>query len=66
MTDAIKLTTRRLGFMAALTLLLLACVQAVSLGGIWHGSITVQEYLAVWTPLLTLSVGYWFGSRSGQ
>ena len=57
--------TRQLSFMAIVTLLLLF-VQGASLVFMFRGEITAQEYLSVWTPLLTLAVGYWFGkSTSG-
>ena len=51
-------------FMAIVTLFLLVFVQAASLYGIYAKALTVGEYLAVWTPLLTLVVGYWFGRSS--
>lgn len=53
-------------FMAIVTLFLLFFVQAASLYGIYIKTLTVGEYLAVWTPLLTLVVGYWFGQRKGD
>lgn len=52
---------KQLTFMAILTLVLLVFVQGASILFLIRGGITAQEYLSVWTPLLTLSVGYWFG-----
>lgn len=56
---------KRLSFMAILTLAMLACVQVVSVIALYRGDISIQEYLSVWTPLLTLALGYWFGRDGG-
>lgn len=53
--------TKKAAFMAIVTLFILVFVQAASLYGIYIKELTVGEYLSVWTPLLTLAVGYWFG-----
>lgn len=55
---------QKLSFMALVTLILLLFVQSASLYGIYAKQITIGEYLAVWTPLLTLAVGYWFGKSN--
>lgn len=54
---------KQLGFMAILTLFLVACVQVVSAWGLLSGKIAFQEYLAVWAPLMALAVGFWFGQQ---
>lgn len=59
-----NLDLQKATFMAIVTLFLLVFVQAASLYGIYIKVLTVGEYLAVWTPLLTLAVGYWFGRSS--
>ena len=52
---------KRLSFMAVLTTIMLLAVQAVSILAIVMGSLAVTDYLAVWTPLLTMALGYWYG-----
>lgn len=54
---------KQLGFMALLTLFLVACVQAVSGWGLLADRITFQEYLSVWSPIMALAVGFWFGQQ---
>lgn len=54
---------KQLGFMAILTLFLVACVQAVSAWGLFADRVSFQEYLAVWAPLMALAVGFWFGQQ---
>lgn len=54
---------KQLGFMAALTLALVLCVQIVSAWGLLSGGITFGEYLSVWGLLLALSMGFWFGQQ---
>lgn len=61
-----KDTLKRHSFMALLTLALLAGVQAVSIVALYQGRMSAQEYLGLWTPLLTLSLGYWFGRNGGE
>ena len=61
-----KDTLKRLSYMAILTLALLAGVQAVSIVAIYQGHMTTQEYLGLWTPMLTLALGYWFGRNGGE
>ncbi len=58
-------TLRRLSFMAILTLVLVVCVQVVSIVAMYRGSMSIQEYLAAWIPLMTLALGFWFG-RNGE
>ena len=53
--------TKELSFMAIVTLLLLIFVQGASMFFLYKNLLSAQDYLSVWTPLLTLSVGYWFG-----
>ncbi len=55
------LDLKRLSFMAVLTTVMLLAVQAVSILAIVMGSLAVKDYLAVWTPLLTMALGYWYG-----
>lgn len=55
------LDLKRLSFMAVLTTVMLLAVQAVSILAIVRGSLAVTDYLAVWTPLLTMALGYWYG-----
>jgi len=54
---------KQLGFMAILTLFLVVCVQAVSAWGLVNGAIAFNDYLAVWSPLLALAIGFWFGQQ---
>jgi hypothetical protein len=56
-----NLDTRQLSFMAIITALLLLFVQGATIYMLVAKIITAQEYLAAWVPLLTLSLGYWFG-----
>lgn len=53
----------QLTFMALLTIILLVAVQGASIYMLVTKSITAQEYLSVWVPLMTLAVGYWFGRQ---
>ena len=54
---------KQLGFMALLTLFLVLCVQAASGWGLIAGKVTFQEYLSVWSPIMALAVGFWFGQQ---
>lgn len=54
---------KQLGFMALLTLFLVACLQVVSGWGLAAGKLTFQEYMAVWSPIMALAVGFWFGQQ---
>lgn len=54
---------KQLGFMALLTLALVLCVQIVSAWGMLAGALSFQEYLSVWSPLMALAVGFWFGQQ---
>lgn len=56
-----SIDVQKLSFMAIVTLLLMVFVQSASLYGLYKGVLSVRDYLSVWTPLLTLAVGYWFG-----
>ncbi len=47
-------------FMAGITLLLVAAVQAASVWGLVTGQLTFDAYLATWSPIATLVLGYWF------
>lgn len=60
----LNIDVRKLSFMAILTTVLLICVQGASLVSLYQQTLKIDQYLAVWTPLLTLAVGYWFG-KSG-
>lgn len=53
----------QLSFMAILTLLLLASVQGASIYLLTTDDITGREYLAIWVPMVTLAVGFWFGRQ---
>ena len=55
--------TKELSFMAIVTLLLLIFVQGASMVFLYKDLLSANDYLAVWVPLLTLSVGYWFGKN---
>lgn len=48
-------------FMGWLTVLLLAGVMLASTWMFARDQIPARDYLNLWTPLLTLAVGYWFG-----
>ncbi len=58
-----SVVTPQITFMAIVTLILLASVQGASIYLLSTNAITGQEYLAVWVPLTTLAVGYWFGKQ---
>ncbi len=50
-------------FMALVTLVLLVTIQGASIYMLVAHQITAGEYLAVWSPILTLAMGYWFGKQ---
>ncbi len=50
-------------FMALVTLVLLLTVQGASIYMLVAETITATEYLSVWSPILTLAMGYWFGKQ---
>lgn len=50
-------------FMALVTLVLLLTVQGASIYMLVAETITAAEYLSVWSPILTLAMGYWFGKQ---
>ncbi len=58
--------TPQLTFMALLTIILLVAVQGASVYMLVTGALTAEGYLSVWVPVMTLSVGYWFGKQGGQ
>lgn len=47
-------------FMAGITLLLVGAVQAASVWGLVADRLTFDAYLATWSPVATLVMGYWF------
>lgn len=49
--------------MALVTLVLLLTVQGASIYMLVAETITATEYLSVWSPILTLAMGYWFGKQ---
>jgi hypothetical protein len=49
--------------MAVLTLVTLATVQVASLWGLYAELLAFDEYLSMWTPIMTLMVGFWFGQQ---
>jgi hypothetical protein len=57
--------TPQLTFMALVTLILLVTIQGATVYMLVASSITASEYLAVWSPILTLALGYWFGKQQG-
>lgn len=54
---------KQLGFMALLTLFLVICLQAVSGWGLATDKLNFQEYMSVWSPIMALAVGFWFGQQ---
>lgn len=50
-------------FMGWLTLILLVGMMFASTWLMHDKQITGRDYLAMWTPLLTLAVGWWFGRQ---
>jgi hypothetical protein len=50
-------------FMGWLTLILLVGMMFASTWLMLDNQITGRDYLAMWTPLLTLAVGWWFGRQ---
>lgn len=50
-------------FMGWLTLILLVGMMFASTWLMVEGQISGRDYLAMWTPLLTLAVGWWFGRQ---
>jgi len=58
-----KQTVRKLSFMAILTLAMLVSVQTVTIIALYRGTLSIQEYMTVWTPMLTLAIGFWFGKQ---
>lgn len=50
-------------FMALVTLVLLLTVQGASIYMLVAEKISATEYLSVWSPILTLAMGYWFGKQ---
>lgn len=55
----------QLTFMAVLTVALLVSIQGASIYMLAAGKISAGEYLGVWSPILTLAMGYWFGQQRG-
>jgi len=50
-------------FMGWLTLILLLGMLAASSWMLVAGQIVARDWLAIWSPLLTLAVGWWFGRQ---
>lgn len=55
----------QLTFMAGLTVLLLVTIQGASIYMLVTSAITARDYLGVWSPIMTLAMGYWFGKQGG-
>lgn len=50
-------------FMGWLTLILLVGMLVASTWMLVGGQIVARDWLAIWSPLLTLAVGWWFGRQ---
>lgn len=50
-------------FMGWLTLILLVGMMAVSTWMLADEQINGRDYLALWSPLLSMAVGWWFGRQ---
>lgn len=66
MNEPPSIVTPQITFMAAITLLLLLSTQAASVYMLVAETITAAEYLSVWSPILTLAMGYWFGKQGSS
>lgn len=53
----------QLSFMAAITVILLITIQGASVYMLVTEMIVAGEYLSIWSPILTLAMGYWFGKQ---
>lgn len=51
---------------AGITIIIVLCMQAASVVAIYQGALTYKDYLSLWTPMLTLVVGYWFRGAQGS
>ena len=51
---------KQFNFTVAVTLLILISMQVTSALAVFKGLLDIKEYLALWAPVLTLVVGYWF------
>lgn len=47
-------------FLAVLTSLIVLCMQIASGLALWLDKLSFADYAAIWTPVLTLVLGYWF------
>lgn len=45
---------------AGVTLFVIACMQTASMIGLYNGQISFMDYLNLWSPVMTLVIGYWF------
>ena len=45
---------------AGVTLFVIACMQIASVIGLYTGQIKFMDYLNLWSPVMTLVIGYWF------
>lgn len=61
-----SIVTPQITFMAAITVLLLLSTQAASIYMLVASKITAGEYLSVWSPILTLAMGFWFGRQGSD
>lgn len=57
--------TPKLTFMAIVTLILMVTIRGASIYLLVVSSITAGEYLAIWSPMMNLALGYLFGSKQG-
>ena len=51
---------KQFNFTAAVTVLILVSMQIVSGLAVFKNMLEIKEYLALWAPVLTLVIGYWF------
>lgn len=47
-------------FIAVLTALIVLGMQVASMLALSSGQLTFEGYATIWTPILTLVMGYWF------
>lgn len=53
-------------FTALLTLLIVLAMQVATVAGVMNGSLSIKDYAAIWMPILTLVMGYWFRGNQSQ